>query len=69
MMEVDMPLQVHGEVTDPHLDVFDLEARFIERVLAPIVERWPDLRVVFEHVTTRAAVEFVRSARPAWPPP
>jgi len=60
---VDMPLQVHGEVTDPHLDVFDLEARFIERVLAPIVERWHDLRVVFEHVTTRAAVEFVRSSR------
>jgi dihydroorotase len=64
MMEVDMPLQVHGELTDPHLDVFELEARFIERVLAPIVERWPDLRVIFEHVTTRAAVEFVRSARP-----
>jgi dihydroorotase len=64
MNEVDMPLQVHGEVTDPHLDVFDLEARFIERVLAPIVERFPDLRVVFEHVTTRAAVEFVRTARP-----
>jgi dihydroorotase len=64
MMEVDMPLQVHGEVTDPHLDVFDLEARFIDGVLAPIVERWPDLRVIFEHVTTRAAVDFVRAARP-----
>jgi dihydroorotase len=64
MMEVDMPLLVHGEVTDPQLDVFDREARFIDRVLAPIVERFPRLRVVFEHVTTRAAVEFVRGARP-----
>jgi dihydroorotase len=63
MMDVDMPLLVHGEVTDSSIDVFDLEARFIERVLAPIVERWPELRVVFEHVTTRAAVQFVRSAR------
>jgi dihydroorotase len=63
MMEVDMPLLVHGELSDPKLDVFDLEARFIDRVLAPIVERWPRLRVVFEHVTTHAAVEFVRSAR------
>jgi len=63
MMQVDMPLLVHGELTDPQLDVFDLEARFIERVLAPIAERWPNLRIVFEHVTTRAAVDFVRSAR------
>jgi dihydroorotase len=63
MMDVDLPLLVHGEVTDPQLDVFDREARFIDRVLAPIVERFPRLRVVFEHVTTRAAVEFVRSAR------
>jgi len=63
MMEVDLPLLVHGELTDPALDVFDLEARFIDRVLAPIVERWPHLRVVFEHVTTRAAVDFVRTAR------
>jgi dihydroorotase len=63
MMDVDMPLLVHGELSDPRLDVFDLEARFIDRVLGPIVQRWPRLRVVFEHVTTRAAVEFVRSAR------
>jgi dihydroorotase len=59
----DLPLQVHGEVTDPAVDVFDREARFIERVLAPLCERWPRLRVVFEHVTTREAVRFVRSAR------
>jgi dihydroorotase len=63
MMDVDMPLLVHGELSDPKLDVFDLEARFIDRVLAPIVERWPHLRIVFEHVTTRAAVDFVRTAR------
>jgi dihydroorotase len=63
MMQTDMPLLVHGEVTDANVDVFDLEARFIDRVLAPLVERWPRLRVVFEHVTTRAAVEFVRTAR------
>ena len=59
----DLPLLVHGEVTDPQVDVFDREARFIERVLAPLCERWPRLRVVFEHVTTREAVSFVRSAR------
>jgi dihydroorotase len=63
MSERDLPLQVHGEVTDPAVDVFDREARFIERVLAPTVERWPRLRIVFEHVTTRAAVDFVRQAR------
>jgi dihydroorotase len=63
MNTFDLPLQVHGEVTDPRIDVFDREARFIERVLAPLCERWPRLRVVFEHVTTREAVSFVRSAR------
>jgi dihydroorotase len=56
-------LQVHGEVTDPQVDVFDREARFIDEVLARIVARIPALRVVFEHVTTAAAVDFVRSAR------
>ncbi|MGI9245946.1 MAG: dihydroorotase [Steroidobacteraceae bacterium] len=56
-------LQVHGEVTTPDVDVFDREQVFIDRVLARIVERLPQLKVVFEHVTTRAAVEFVRSAR------
>ena len=59
----ELPLQVHGEVTDRDVDVFDREARFIERVLAPLVERWPGLRVVFEHVTTRAAVAYVCGAR------
>jgi dihydroorotase len=60
--EHDVPLLVHGEVTDSTVDVFDREAVFIERVLADIVRRHPRLRVVFEHVTTREAVEFVRAS-------
>jgi len=63
MAEVGLVLQVHGEVTDPAVDVFDREARFIERVLAPLSERHPQLRIVFEHITTRAAVQFVLGAR------
>jgi dihydroorotase len=63
MSEHDVVLQVHGEVTDPDVDVFDREARFIESVLAPVAERFPRLRIVFEHITTREAVDFVRSAR------
>jgi len=63
MSTLGLPLQVHGEVTDPSVDVFDREARFIDTVLAPLAARWPALRIVFEHVTTRAAVEFVRNAR------
>ena len=63
MSEVDMVLQVHGEVTDAAVDVFEREARFIDAVLAPLAERFPRLRIVFEHVTTRRAVEFVRGAR------
>jgi dihydroorotase len=64
MEERDLVLQVHGEVTDPAVDVFDREARFIEEVLAPLVQRFPRLRVVFEHITTRAAVQFVLGSRP-----
>ena len=64
MAELSVILQVHGEVTDPAVDVFDREARFIDSVLAPLLERFPRLRVVFEHITTREAVELVRSARP-----
>lgn len=62
MQQVGMPLLVHGEVTDPAVDVFDRERVFIERVLTPIIQRFPQLRVVFEHITTREAVEFVQSA-------
>jgi len=64
MADLGVVLQVHGEVTSHAIDVFDREARFIEDVLAPLVERFPRLRIVFEHITTRAAAEFVRNARP-----
>ncbi|MGH8717782.1 MAG: dihydroorotase [Burkholderiales bacterium] len=62
MQEARLPLLVHGEVTDPETDVFDRERVFIERVLAPLVARFPELKVVLEHVTTREAVEFVKAA-------
>jgi dihydroorotase len=62
MAERDLPLLVHGEVTAPEVDVFDREHRFIDDVLLPLRLRLPTLRVVFEHATTAAAVEFVRSA-------
>jgi dihydroorotase len=64
MAELGVILQVHGEVTDPSVDVFDREARFIGAVLAPVIERFGQLKVVFEHITTREAVEFVRHGRP-----
>ena len=63
MQECDVVLQVHGEVTTADVDVFDREREFIDRVLGPLSERFPSLRIVFEHVTTRAAVAFVRGAR------
>jgi dihydroorotase len=64
LAESGLVLQVHGEVTEPGVDVFDRETRFIDQVLQRIVARVTRLRVVFEHVTTAAAVDFVRSARP-----
>lgn len=60
MQESGLPLLVHGEVVDESVDVFDRERVFIERVLDPLLERFPELRVVFEHVTTSEAVDFVR---------
>jgi dihydroorotase len=62
MQRCGMPLLVHGEVTDLAIDVFDREAVFIERVLQPLLKDMPDLRVVFEHITTRDAAQFVASA-------
>ncbi len=59
MQLVDMPLLVHGEVTDPMVDVFDREAVFIERVLQPLLRDLPKLRIVFEHITTQDAAQFV----------
>jgi dihydroorotase len=63
MAETGLVLQVHGEVTDAAVDVFDREQAFIDRVLTRVVERVPTLKVVFEHITTRAAVQFVHAAR------
>jgi dihydroorotase len=57
-----LPLLVHGEVTDPGVDVFDREAVFIERVLAPLLKDFPALKVVLEHVTTGEGVDFVRES-------
>ena len=59
-----MPLLVHGEVTDPAVDIFDREHVFLDRVLAPLTQRLPQLRVVLEHITTREAAQFVASAPP-----
>jgi len=64
MAEVGMPLLLHGEVTDNEVDVYDRERVFIERTLVPLVERFPRLRVVLEHITTREAAEFVKAAPP-----
>jgi dihydroorotase len=64
LAEAGLVLQVHGEVTHADVDVFDREREFIDRVLSRVVERVPGLKVVFEHVTSAAAVEFVRGARP-----
>ncbi|WP_299310465.1 dihydroorotase [uncultured Halomonas sp.] len=62
MARLGMPLLVHGEVTDAEIDIFDREAVFIERVMKPLLERHPTLRVVFEHITTADAAEFVKAA-------
>jgi dihydroorotase len=63
MQRCGMPLLVHGEVTDKDVDVFDREAVFIERVMIPLLRDLPQLRVVFEHITTQDAVQFVLSAQ------
>lgn len=62
MEEVDLPLLVHGEVTDADIDIFDREKVFIDRHLAPITQRFPSLRIVLEHITTADAVQFVSDA-------
>ena len=63
MAMLGMPLCVHGEVTDPEVDIFDREKVFIDKVLKPIRKAIPDLRVVMEHITTEDAVDFVRDQR------
>ena len=62
MEKLGLPLLVHGEVTDPAIDLFDREAVFIEQVLAPLLKRHPSLRVVMEHITTQDAAQFVAAA-------
>ena len=64
MAAIGMPLLIHGEVTDPEVDVFDREAVFIDRVLEPMRRRLPELRVVLEHITTEEAVAYVASGGP-----
>ncbi len=62
MQELGLPLLIHGEVTDADIDLFDREAVFIERVLQPLRKSLPALRVVFEHITTQDAADYVRDA-------
>ncbi len=62
MESIRMPLLIHGEVVDPSVDIFDREAVFIDRHLIPLLKKFPDLRVVLEHITTEHAVQFVESS-------
>ena len=64
MQELGIPLLIHGEVTDPEIDIFDREKAFLEMTLGPLVERFPDLKVVLEHITTRDAVQYVEVTGP-----
>jgi dihydroorotase len=64
MQDVGLPLLVHGETTDPAIDVFDREQVFVEEVLGPLLERFPRLKVVLEHITTREAAQFVEVTGP-----
>jgi len=64
MAEIGMPLLLHGEVTDAAIDIFDREKAFIDRILAPLTQRYPTLKVVLEHITTAHAAQFVKEARP-----
>jgi dihydroorotase len=62
MSELGMPLLIHGEVTDKAIDIFDREQVFLETVLPPIVEKYTSLKIILEHITTKQAVDFVKSA-------
>ena len=62
MSKQDMPLLIHGEVTDHHIDIFDREKVFIDQKLSVIANKYPELRIVFEHITTKEAAEFVNGA-------
>lgn len=64
MQKNEMPLLIHGEVTAADIDIFDREAVFIDTILKPLVEKYPNLKVVLEHITTKQAVDFVEQAGP-----
>ena len=64
MAEIGMPLLIHGEVTDPEIDIFDREAVFIEQILIPLRDRLPSLRIVLEHITTAEAAQYIAEAAP-----
>jgi dihydroorotase len=64
MERIGMPLLVHGEVTDPQVDIFDREAVFIDRILIGMIRDFPELKIVFEHITTAEAAEFVAASGP-----
>ena len=65
MQKANLPLLIHGETTDPAVDVFDREAVFIDRTLEPLRRDFPELRIVFEHITTMQAAQYVRDAHTA----
>ena len=60
MQELGMPLLIHGEVTDPEVDIFDREEVFIDKELSPLIQQFPKLKIVLEHITTSYAVDFVQ---------
>ena len=62
MQKYNMPLLIHGEVTDPQIDIFDKEKIFIDRILSPLTRHFPELRIVLEHITTQDAVAFISDA-------
>jgi dihydroorotase len=64
MQKIDMPFLLHGEVTDPDVDIFDREKVFVERTLIPLTKAFPGLRMVLEHLSTKEGADFVASARP-----
>ncbi|MBC6402374.1 MAG: dihydroorotase [Hyphomonadaceae bacterium] len=64
MQDIGMPLLVHGEVTDAGIDIFDREAMFIECILKRVIADFPDLKIVFEHITTRDAADFIMESGP-----
>lgn len=64
MSELHLPLLIHGETTDPTVDIFDREKYFIDKVLNPIVNNFPNLKIVLEHITTEEAVQFITDSSP-----